>query len=77
VLAILYANQGEAEQAVEVLALAFTHPSSLTRWMEKWMLLKRWQTTLETNLGPDKYEAAWERGTKLELETVISDVPAF
>ena len=39
--------------------------------MEKWMLLKRWQTRLETNLGPDRYEAAWERGTKLELETVI------
>ena len=75
VLAILYANQDEAERAVEVLALAFTHPSSPTRWMEKWILLKRWQTRLETDLGPDRYEAAWERGTKLELETVISDAP--
>lgn len=77
VLAILYANQNEAERAVEVLALALTHPTSLTGWMEKWMLLKRWQTKLETDLGPERYEAAWERGTKLELKTVISDVPEF
>jgi predicted ATPase/DNA-binding CsgD family transcriptional regulator len=73
VLAILYASQNEAEQAVEVLALALTHPMSPTGWMEKWMLLKRWQTRLETDLGADRYEAAWERGTKLKLETVISD----
>jgi tetratricopeptide (TPR) repeat protein len=74
VLAILYANQDEAERAVEVLALAFTHPSSPTGWMEKWMLLKRLQTRLETVLGTEKYEAAWERGTKLGLETVIKCV---
>jgi predicted ATPase/DNA-binding CsgD family transcriptional regulator len=76
VLAILYANQGETERAVEVLALAFTHPSSSTQWMEKWMLLERWRARLETDLGPERYEAAWERGTKLELETVIRDVHA-
>jgi tetratricopeptide (TPR) repeat protein len=77
VLAILYASQDEAERAVEVLALAFTHPTSPTAWMEKWMLLKRLQTKLETGLGPERYEAAWERGTKLELETVISDSSLF
>jgi len=75
VLAILYASQDEAERAVEVLALAFTHPTSPTAWMEKWMLLKRLQTKLETDLGSERYEAAWERGTKLGLETVISEFP--
>jgi tetratricopeptide (TPR) repeat protein len=35
VLAILYVSQDETERAVEVLALAFTHPSSSTQWMEK------------------------------------------
>jgi hypothetical protein len=77
VLAILYANQDEAERAVEVLALAFTHPTSPTAWMEKWTLLKRLQTKLETDLGTEGYEAAWERGTKLRLETVISEIPPF
>ena len=77
VLAILYANQDEVERAVEVLGLAFTHPTSPTAWMEKWMLLKRLQTKLETDLGIERYEAAWERGTKLELETVISEILLF
>ena len=73
VLAILYANRGEAERAVEVLALAFTHPKSPTAWMEKWMLLNRLKTRLKTDLEPERYEAVWERGTKLELEAVISE----
>lgn len=77
VLAILYANQDEAERAVEVLALAFTHPKSPTGWITQWPLLKRWQAELETDLGPERYAAAWDRGMKLEIETVISDVPAF
>lgn len=72
VLAILYASQDEAERAVEVLALAFTHPKSPTGWIAQWPLLKRWQTRLETELGPERYAAAWDRGTKRELETVIS-----
>ena len=55
------------------LALALTHPTSPTAWMEKWVLLKRLQTRLETDLGPEKYEAVWERGTKLEFETVLGD----
>lgn len=77
VLAILYASQKNAEQAVEVLALAFTHPMSPTGWMRKWMLLKRLQTQLKTDLGPERYEAVWERGTKLEIETVISDISTY
>jgi predicted ATPase/DNA-binding CsgD family transcriptional regulator len=73
VLAILYANQDEAERAVEVLALALTHPKSPTGWIAQWPLLKRWQTELETGLNPERYAAAWERGTQLEIEAVISE----
>ena len=71
VLAILCASQNEAGRAVEVLALAFTHPNSPTRWMEKWMLLNRWRKKLEALLGVEQYEIAWECGTKLELESIM------
>jgi predicted ATPase/DNA-binding CsgD family transcriptional regulator len=70
-MAILYAIQNEAEHAVALFALAFTHSKSPTGWMEQWPLLKRWQTKLETDLGPARHAAAWERGTKLEIETVL------
>lgn len=73
-LAILHASQDESERAVALFALAFTHPQSPTGWITQWSLLQRWQSELELNLGPERYAAAWKRGTKLDLETVISDV---
>lgn len=77
VVAILYASQEDGERAVEILALAFTHPQSPAGWIRQWPLLTRWQTELETNLGPERYAAAWDRGKKLDIETVIGNVPAF
>jgi serine/threonine protein kinase/tetratricopeptide (TPR) repeat protein len=73
VLAVLYAHQYEAEQAVKVLALVFTHPGSPIAWIEKWPLLSRLRANLEAELGAEKYGAAWERGMKLELETVLDE----
>lgn len=70
VAAILLARQGQQEQAVEVLALAFTHPASAKVWMEQWPLLQRLQDDLRTNLTSAVFEAAWEQGAKSDLETV-------
>jgi hypothetical protein len=71
VLAVLYANQNDDEKAVEVLALAFTHPMSPTEWIEKWMLIERLKAQLESTLSTEQYASAWQLGTEMELETVL------
>lgn len=73
VLAVVYAHQNEAERAVEVLALAFTHPRSAIAWMERWPLLNRLRADLEAGLGTSLFVAAWERGTQLSIETIVSE----
>ena len=68
----MYWNGIESERAVEMLALALTHSSNPTRWMEKWMLLDRWKKELEETLGAYEYAIAWECGSKIELNSVIT-----
>ncbi len=41
IAAILLTHKGNAEHAVELLALAFTHPVRAAGWIEKWPLLGR------------------------------------
>ncbi len=60
--------------AVELLALAFTHPKSATGWMEKWPLLTRLRESLLNDLGEETFNAAWERGKQLDLETVVGEL---
>jgi predicted ATPase/DNA-binding CsgD family transcriptional regulator len=74
VAAIIEAHTGAKEHAVELLGLAFTHPSS--PWMEKWPLLTRLRADLRADLGDDAYHAAWERGRQLDLETVVQELLA-
>jgi predicted ATPase/DNA-binding CsgD family transcriptional regulator len=72
VLAIIYAAQNHPEAAVELLALALTHPESPSPWIVRWQLIAQLQSDLETQLGPQTYEMLWESGASLELEFVIS-----
>ena len=58
-------------RAVELLALAFTHPVSASGWMEKWPLLDRIRGELEQTLGAVEYTAAWERGTQMNLDASL------
>ncbi len=70
VAAILLTREGQQEQAVEVLGLAFHHPASAKVWMKQWPLLNRLLDELRTGLTPEVFEAAWERGKSSDLETV-------
>ncbi len=70
VAAILIRREGQHEQAVEMLGLAFHHPASAKAWMEQWPLLRRLLADLQTELAPELFEAAWERGKSSNLETV-------
>jgi predicted ATPase/DNA-binding CsgD family transcriptional regulator len=73
-LAVILAHAGEPERAVELLGLAFSYPSGIMGWMERWPLLTRLRANLEAELGSDAYAVAWERGKTLELETVIAEL---
>ena len=72
VAAIVLANRGDSVRAVELLALAFTHPVRADGWMRKWPLLMRLCADLERALGPTAFSAAWERGKLLDAEVVIA-----
>ncbi len=70
--ALVLANEGRKEQAVELLALAFNHPASANGWLQIWPLLTRLRTQLEGELGAAAYAAAWERGKSSDLATVAA-----
>lgn len=72
--AILQKRKGNPVQAVELLALAFTHPVRAAGWMEKWPLLARLRSGLEQELGSEAYSAAWERGKLLNMESVVVEL---
>lgn len=71
VAAIVLEAEGVRAHAIELLALALTHPGSLNGWAEKWPLMTRLRSDLKRELGDDVYELAWERGKSLDLETEI------
>jgi predicted ATPase/DNA-binding SARP family transcriptional activator len=74
VAAILLARRGELERAVELLALADTHPLSPRGWMEHWPLLVESRTKLEAELGAQAYSSAWERGRQLAIEEAVTEL---
>jgi ATP/maltotriose-dependent transcriptional regulator MalT len=76
IAAIICAHQGQPVRAVELLALAFTHPVRASGWMERWPLLDRLQTDLELTLGSEAYSAAWERGKQLSIDSVVVELKA-
>ncbi|MFC1960548.1 LuxR C-terminal-related transcriptional regulator, partial [Chloroflexota bacterium] len=72
VAALLLAHEGKAIQAVELLGLAFTHPASITGWMEIWSFLMQTRHELEDELGVDEFQAAWVRGGQFDLDATIA-----
>jgi predicted ATPase/DNA-binding CsgD family transcriptional regulator len=66
------AHEGTFESAVEILGLAFHQPPSVSGWLHQWQLITRLQTMLKNQLGTHQYQVAWERGSRLSLETVIT-----
>jgi hypothetical protein len=70
--AIMLALEGDREQAAELLAFALHHPAGPIELLEKWPLLSRLRAELETELGPEIFGAAWERGQVVALEEVLA-----
>lgn len=65
------AHDGALETAVERLSLAFHQPVWASGWLPHWPLLARLRDDLRQRLGEDAYQAAWQRGSTQNLNTVI------
>lgn len=76
VMAVVRARAGQKEEAVELLALAQTHPLSPGGWQGAWSLLAEQRDYLEATLGRERFEAAWERGVALDLDTTVTTLLA-
>ena len=70
--ALILSDEGEKEQAVELLALASTNFKGL----EKWSLLTRLQAELVTSLAQDTFDAAWARGEMLDMTETLTTLAA-
>jgi DNA-binding SARP family transcriptional activator/predicted ATPase len=72
VAAVILAHTGREEAAVELLALVAGDPISTTGWMSKWSLLVDLQARLQTEMDPDIFAAAWNRGRSLDLQLTVN-----
>jgi predicted ATPase/DNA-binding CsgD family transcriptional regulator len=71
IAALVQAHQGNKKQAVTFFSLSFHHSASPKGIIEKWPLLSRLRTNLETDLGLDEFADAWEHGKTLDLESTV------
>jgi hypothetical protein len=72
---LMVAQRGENERAAELLGLVLGHRLQ-TAWLKQHPKLTELQQYLQAELGEDAYNAAWERGKALGLETVARELLA-
>ena len=60
--------------AVELLGLAFAQPTWVSGWLHRWPLLVRLRADLRRQLGEETFQAAWQRGSRRDLETTIRSI---
>lgn len=68
------AYNGGLEEAAELLGLAFHQPAWASGWLQRWPLLARLRADLIGQLDQDVYQAAWERGCRHDLQTIIRSI---
>jgi predicted ATPase/DNA-binding SARP family transcriptional activator len=71
IAAVLLAQAGDKIRAIELLALAFTHSTRVTGWLEKWPRLGELQAAAKAELGAETYEAVWARGMQRSPQEII------
>ncbi len=75
VAAIVTGHEGDKKRATELLSLAYNHPKSAIGWLNI-PLITRFRADLESELGEDDFNAAWERGKALDLEAAVEELLA-
>jgi hypothetical protein len=80
---VTLADQGESARAVELTrgfldfnAEAFGVPFPM-QWARRWGLISRLRASLETSLGSEAFQAAWERGTQITLNDLANELELF
>ena len=76
VVALVRAAEGSSEQAVELMAAAFTHPESTLDWIKQWAPIQQAELDLQAELGSAEYAAAWERGKALDIVQSVENLLA-
>jgi predicted ATPase/DNA-binding CsgD family transcriptional regulator len=71
--AYIFAGTDPAK-AVEMLAWVYSYPDSTLNWARQWPLVDRLQTQLHAALGDERYQAHWEHGKILTLETIAGQL---
>jgi tetratricopeptide (TPR) repeat protein len=73
-----WAALGKESETIELLAVVLQHPASDQRFLTTPSTIKQdaeqLRAKLESELPPEEYESAWQRGETLELETVVADL---
>ncbi|MEP7292056.1 MAG: LuxR C-terminal-related transcriptional regulator [Chloroflexota bacterium] len=69
--ACLVVEQGDLEQAVELLSLAWHHSVSARIFIQRVPLFSNLLAYLETKLPPQNYSFAWERGQALDVTATV------
>ena len=68
-----YADQGDFESETEILATIDSHLTSHFDTEERAMVLRR---VLRENLESDRFDNAWERGKKRNLNDLVKELLA-
>ena len=71
IVAIVLANEGEQEQAIEILGRLAQASDGLTGWFWKWSLVQDLLEQLKTETDEDTFTQAWERGSQLNVKEMI------
>jgi tetratricopeptide (TPR) repeat protein len=72
--ALLVAESSDLDQAAALIGLADSTPDSPKEWFFQSPLVKTLRQTLIADLGDDTYQAAYTRGTGLDLKQVTVDL---
>ncbi|MEO8613337.1 MAG: LuxR C-terminal-related transcriptional regulator, partial [Chloroflexota bacterium] len=70
-LAAWEAQHGQMVRAAELLGLAEAQSSNLMGWLPQWLTQTTLQTQLEQQLNSEAFEAAYERGRRLDVAQII------
>lgn len=64
-------------RATETLGFALKQMGGSTQWVLNWDLLIQLRADLESELGSEIYQTAWERGSQLDIGETISEMLAY